>query len=114
MPNGGRLWIDARPVRLDLAAALACQLEVPGRYVQIRVGDSGHGMDRGTLERVFDPFFTTKPRGEGTGLGLAMVHATIRRHGGAVEVESTVGHGTTFTLLLPQFEESAITTPIRT
>jgi signal transduction histidine kinase len=59
-------------------------------------------MDRATLERAFEPFFTTKPRDEGTGLGLAMVHATVRRHGGAVEVTSHVGHGTTFRILLPR------------
>ena len=102
MPDGGRLSIEARPMRLDLEAAISYHLELPGDYIQICVTDTGYGMDRATIERVFDPFFTTKPRGEGTGLGLAMVHAAIRRHGGAVEIDSRVGEGTTFKLLLPR------------
>lgn len=102
MKEGGRLDIDARAVHIDGHEALRHHLELSGEYVEIRVSDTGHGMDPTTLERVFDPFFTTKPRGEGTGLGLAMVHAAMRRHGGAVDVESFVGRGTIFTLLLPR------------
>ena len=102
MKSGGRLDLEARAVLIDPGEALRYQLDVPGEYVEIRVSDTGHGMDPATLERVFDPFFTTKPRGEGTGLGLAMVHAAMRRHGGAVDVESFVGKGTIFTLLLPR------------
>jgi signal transduction histidine kinase len=102
MKEGGRLDIDARAVHVDANEALRYHLDLSGEYVEIRVTDTGHGMDPATLERVFDPFFTTKPRGEGTGLGLAMVHATMRRHGGAIDVQSTVGKGTIFTLLLPR------------
>lgn len=102
MPQGGRIEINARAVHLDLAEAVRCQLDFAGDYVEIQVSDTGHGMDRKTVERVFDPFFTTKPRGEGTGLGLSMVHASVRRHGGTVEVDSVIGEGTRFKLLLPR------------
>jgi signal transduction histidine kinase len=102
MPAGGTLAISAREVRLDTQTAVAHQLAAPGDYVEIRVADSGHGMDRETLARAFEPFFTTKSRDEGTGLGLAMVHTVVRRHAGAIDVESQRGHGTTFRILLPR------------
>jgi len=104
MPDGGTLTISARSTRLDLEDALRFLVDVPGDYVELCVTDTGHGIDRATIGRVFDPFFTTKPRGKGTGLGLAMVHAAIRRHGGSIEVDSVVGQGTTFRILLPRSE----------
>ncbi len=70
-------------------------------YVRIRVGDTGSGISRGIMEKMFDPFFTTKDVGRGTGLGLASVLGIVRAHGGAIAVDSTVGRGTTFDLLLP-------------
>ncbi|HET9987246.1 MAG TPA: ATP-binding protein [Kofleriaceae bacterium] len=108
MPDGGRLAITARPIELDTDHALARQLPAPGSYVEIEVTDSGHGMDEETMTRAFEPFFTTKPRDRGTGLGLAMIHTTVRRHGGAIEVESTVGVGTTFRIALPRFGLRAV------
>ncbi len=70
-------------------------------YVQIVVRDTGHGISPGEMGRIFDPFFTTKPEGEGTGLGLSVVHGTVKDLGGTIKVESQVGVGTKFVVLLP-------------
>jgi CheY-like chemotaxis protein len=75
-----------------------------GVHVLLSVRDSGAGMDETTRARAFEPFFTTKPTGEGTGLGLALVHGIVRDHGGAVWLESVEGQGTTVTCALPAIE----------
>ncbi|MDB4957998.1 MAG: domain S-box [Myxococcales bacterium] len=72
-----------------------------GRYIRLRVTDTGRGMDSATRSRVFEPFFTTKLLGHGTGLGLSTVWGVVQAHGGAVDVESAVGEGTTFRAHLP-------------
>lgn len=72
-----------------------------GEYVAIVVSDTGSGMDEETQAKVFDPFFTTKHRDGGTGLGLSLAHSVIRQCGGAIEVSSALGSGTTFRILLP-------------
>ncbi|MBV9575410.1 MAG: GHKL domain-containing protein [Gammaproteobacteria bacterium] len=72
-------------------------------YYKIEISDSGHGMDQATMERIFEPFFTTKEVGKGTGLGLSIVHSIIKEHQGEIFVTSQLGHGTTFTLLLPEY-----------
>ncbi|MFT3693868.1 MAG: ATP-binding protein [Kofleriaceae bacterium] len=100
MPKGGRLVIAARDVVLNADLALAYQMQ-PGGAVEITVTDNGCGMDEATMQRAFEPFFTTKTRDKGTGLGLAMIHSTIRRHRGAIDVKSVVGAGTTFRVTLP-------------
>lgn len=71
-------------------------------YSKIEIHDSGHGMDKHTMERIFDPFFTTKEVGKGTGLGLSIVHTIIKDHGGEVTVTSQLGIGTSFIILLPE------------
>jgi PAS domain S-box-containing protein len=75
--------------------------EADGAHLRLSFTDTGCGMDEATVARVFEPFFTTKPVGEGTGLGMAVVHGIIKAHGGRIEVKSTPGQGTRFDVLLP-------------
>jgi two-component system, cell cycle sensor histidine kinase and response regulator CckA len=75
---------------------------IPGLHAQLTVRDTGHGMDDALLTRIYEPFFTTKPAGEGTGLGLPVIHGIVKDHGGAILVQSTPGEGTTFELLFPE------------
>src|SRR5262249_21189182 len=72
-----------------------------GRHARISISDDGCGMDKATLARVFDPFFTTKPSGQGTGLGLSVVHGIVKNHQGAITVYSEPGKGSTFRVYLP-------------
>ncbi|MEU4625900.1 PAS domain S-box protein [Actinoplanes sp. NPDC023801] len=101
MPTGGRLTIDTAPVKVDAEHA-AGRAGLPlGRYVRLRVSDTGTGMPKEVIDKAFEPFFTTKPSGQGTGLGLATVYGIITQAGGTVQIYSEPGIGTTFTLLLP-------------
>jgi len=103
MPEGGRLLLHAE--NAELADENGALLGVPpGRYVKLLVTDTGLGMDAKTMSRIFEPFFTTKAPGQGTGLGLASVYGIIKNHAGFIGVESEIGKGTTFTLLLPATE----------
>ena len=94
---------------------LSDRLGLPlANYVALSVQDNGPGIDAATLQRIFEPFFTTKPVGQGTGLGLAVVHGVMRTHGGAVDVTSVLGEGSRFTLYFPVASGSApvLATPI--
>jgi PAS domain S-box-containing protein len=81
--------------------SLSTQLRPTARQVIIKIADNGHGIERKNLSRIFDPFFTTKPTGEGTGLGLSVSYGIIKNHGGDILVDSKVGQGSTFTVILP-------------
>lgn len=78
-----------------------------GRYLKLRVRDSGHGIPPEVIDRIFEPYFTTKSPGEGTGLGLAVVHGIVKGHGGAITVNSEVGAGSEFNVFLPLIEQEA-------
>jgi PAS domain S-box-containing protein len=100
--NGGVLELRLVDVEVDEALALQHPKLHPGPYVKLSVMDTGHGMEAQVMKRVFDPFFTTKGPGEGTGMGLAMVHGIVMGHGGTVHVESVPGRGSAFHTYLPR------------
>jgi two-component system, cell cycle sensor histidine kinase and response regulator CckA len=107
MSPGSELRISTEPVEIDEYSPDVRRYRA-GRYVRLRVADTGHGMDEATLARIFEPFFTTKaagattkPNGAGTGLGLSIVHSIVTQSGGYISAASGVGRGTTFEILLP-------------
>lgn len=104
MPSGGKLTVTARPTWMTLkhVDSNGHRLSSPHQralYSQVKVSDTGEGIARENLQAIFDPFFTTKP--QGSGLGLSIVYRIIEEHAGDIQVESEVGKGTTFALLLP-------------
>jgi PAS domain S-box-containing protein len=107
MPSGGELTIETSSALID-GPCRRCAANVPaGRYVQLTVRDTGAGMDPRTMRLMFEPFFTTKEVGKGTGLGLATVHGIVTQSGGHIDVESEVGRGSAFHILLPAVETPA-------
>lgn len=102
MPAGGRITIETANKWLDDRAAKQRDL-LPGQYVSVCVTDTGTGMTPDVIAQAFDPFFTTKPLGQGTGLGLSMIHGFARQSGGQVRIYSEVGSGTTMCLYFPRY-----------
>ncbi len=102
MPDGGTLNITVEPFRVTPDYASAHPGLEPGVAARITVSDTGTGMPPAVLERALEPFFTTKAPGQGTGLGLSVIHGIVRSHRGALEIASVEGHGTTITVVLPQ------------
>jgi len=102
MPSGGELTFATENVTLDEVFCRRSPFDVqPGVHVKVTVTDTGQGMDERVRKRLFEPFFTTKAEGKGVGMGLAAVYGTVKRHRGAIEVESQPGRGSAFTLYLP-------------
>lgn len=102
MPEGGRLTIETANKWLDDRASRERDLP-PGQYLSICVTDTGAGIPDDIVDRIFDPFFTTKPIGQGTGLGLSMIHGFVRQSGGQVRVYTERDHGTTMCIYLPRY-----------
>ncbi len=102
--DGGILDVQLTSVELTPISVVEFPSLKEGTYLQLTIRDTGQGIPAQALERIFEPFFTTKGKGEGTGLGLAVVHGVVIGHGGHIAVSSTKGQGTTFTLLLPRLD----------
>lgn len=106
---GGTLEVALEAMDVDDRLAAQHASLKPGPRVCLTVRDTGHGMTPDVCARIFDPFFTTKKEGDGTGMGLAVVHGIVASHGGAMTVTSAPGQGSLFTVYLPQLVE----TPVR-
>src|SRR5687767_5044109 len=100
MPDGGTATIDMGVITLGEPLAPTFGI-LPGEYAGLSVSDTGHGIPADIQRHLFEPFFTTKPADQGTGLGLSIVYGIVKSLGGAIEVQSEVGHGATFTIYLP-------------
>jgi len=106
MGDKGILEVRLSPVDLsesDLADQAIFDLK-PGAYLRLSVSDTGSGIDAKTMERIFDPYFTTKEVGKGSGLGLAVINGIVKRHEGAITVQSVPGKGTTFSIYFPRLD----------
>jgi len=112
MPDGGVLRISTTNVTVDDASVAGGSPVTPGRYVRLRVSDTGTGMPAEVADKVFEPFFTTKPDGRGTGLGLATVYGIVTGADGTITVTSHPGAGTTFTVLLPVTDDADAWEPV--
>jgi PAS domain S-box-containing protein len=110
--RGGVLTVRLERVELDARAAATFPDLEPGAYHCLSVADTGVGMDEATLERIFEPFFTTKAPGEGTGMGLSVVHGIVKAHQGAITVSSRPGQGTTFRIYFPLLDDQAPAEPL--
>jgi PAS domain S-box-containing protein len=102
--KGGELEVSLTEIELG-AGEMPNGIDLsPGRYIQLMVADTGHGIEREVLKRIFDPYYTTKEEGKGTGLGLAVVHGIIKEHCGDIRVSSESGKGSVFHVYLPLIE----------
>lgn len=103
MDSEGNISIRMKHIHRDDLMVKQFPDALPQNYCKIEISDTGHGMDQTTMERLFEPFFTTKEVGKGSGLGMSIVHSIIKDHRGEITVTSQLGHGTTFTILLPEY-----------
>ena len=104
--ESGVLSISLDETRLDSESRETLSDLRDGPFLILRVSDTGHGIPESVMDRIFDPFFTTKARGEGTGLGLSVVHGIVRDHGGTILVNSEMGKGTSFEVFFPLIEDA--------
>jgi hypothetical protein len=111
MPDGGGLRIDTANVTVEADSEVTGSPTAPGRYLRLRVSDSGEGMSAVVMSHAFDPFYTTKGAGAGSGLGLATVYGIVTEFDATITVTSELGVGTTFAILLPVTEEAAVVVP---
>lgn len=113
MPNGGGVCITAKNIEVRPGMQHGFHGEIaPGPCVRLSVSDTGTGIPPGVLDKIFDPFFTTKEVGKGTGLGLSTIAGIVQSHGGAIQVESTPGQGTTFHIYLPAIVAQETAKPV--
>jgi signal transduction histidine kinase/CheY-like chemotaxis protein len=110
--RNGVIRVELKGEQLGPGRTSALGLE-DGLYTTLRVHDTGCGIDKALLQRIFEPFFTTKQVGQGTGLGLSVVHGVMRNHGGMVQVQSTPGVGSSFTLYFPASAEASAPAPAK-
>jgi nitrogen-specific signal transduction histidine kinase/CheY-like chemotaxis protein len=108
MTDGGIIEIILKNVEFGETATAQYPDLNPGRYVNLTVSDTGHGVSKEEIDRVFDPYFTTKEVGKGTGMGLAVVHGIVKEHNGMITLESKPGKGTTFSIFFPGVEKDAV------
>jgi CheY-like chemotaxis protein len=108
MPDGGIIEIILNNIELDEANTARHSDLHPGRYVNLTVTDTGHGISQEVVDRIFDPYFTTKEMGKGTGMGLSVVHGIVKKHNGAITVKSEPGKGTSFSIFFPAVEENEV------
>jgi len=105
--KGGILEVTLADVKLDSLFTVKHPDMKPGTHLRLMVKDAGCGIPPHLLDRIFDPFFTTKDKGDGTGMGLSVVHGIVEAHGGAITVESELGKGSVFKVFLPIIEKAA-------
>ena len=106
--NGGEITIRLQDIELDSETdALFSELR-PGKHIKLTIKDNGHGIALKIMDKIFDPYFTTKKKGDGTGMGLAVVHGIIKNHGGEITVSSVLSKGTSFHIYIPCVEDDAI------
>jgi PAS domain S-box-containing protein len=108
MDEKGLLRVDLQEVELSTEDLPVGTVQLPGQYAKLSVSDTGVGMDKTTQDKIFDPFFTTKSIGEGTGMGLAVVHGIMASYDGFITVDSQSGRGTTFNLYFPSIKNLVI------
>ena len=106
--NGGILHVSVEGADIDSEAESERLGLKPGQYVRVNISDTGHGIKPSALYRIFEPFYTTKVRGEGTGMGLAVVHGIVKSYGGTILVDSQPGQGTRFEVFLPRTKKKMV------
>jgi len=115
MPDGGDLLFKTSTFEATKVFCTEQKFELePGRYLEIKIEDTGKGIEKSVINHIFEPFFTTKEQGKGTGMGLAAVYGTVKTHRGGISVSSAPQTGTKITLFFPLFEQQITAQPIET